>query len=181
MKTDNNNYTNKDISKINIALIGMPGSGKSTLGIILSKSLKKCFVDIDNEIEKQQKKSIPDIFKEYGENYFRDVESSVICKIASDKNLVISCGGGAVIRDINMQSIKETSLVIYIKRDINNLSMEGRPLSKDIEALKIIETNREPLYNKYCDIQVDNNNSVEETIKKILSILEEKYGIRSVK
>ena len=161
-------------SKSNIVLIGMPGCGKTTLGKILSEKLNIQFVDLDQKIEEKANKAIPDIFKEFGEQYFRKLENEVCKEVSKKNNQVISCGGGIVINENNMLNLKQNGLVVYITRDIDKLATNNRPLSKNIDALKEIKNIREPLYIKYSDLQVDNNEDINNAVNKIIEEIEKK-------
>jgi len=114
----------------NIVLIGMPGSGKSSIGIEAAKRLGRTFVDMDAEIEKAEKTTIPDIFASKGEKYFRDVEKSIIANFGKEKSLVIATGGGAVLFSENYHSLKQNGKIYLIDRPIDMLATNGRPLSK---------------------------------------------------
>jgi shikimate dehydrogenase len=158
----------------NIVLIGMPGSGKSTLGKMISKKFNKPFVDIDNEIVKSERTGIPSIFENHGENYFRNLETETIKKVAKESRQVISVGGGAVLRPENVDALKQNGLIIWIKRDIESLSIKGRPLSKDINALHEIYAKRKDLYEKYSDLEITNNGKVGHAVGELC----EKIGKR---
>ncbi len=140
----------------NIVLIGMPGSGKSTIGKILADKTSMTFVDMDDEIIKKTGKSIPQIFEEVGELGFRDIESEVAKELGKEHGLIIATGGGAILRPENIDALKQNSLVVYIKRPIEALSTNGRPLSKDLETLRQIEKDRIPIYEAAADIIYDN-------------------------
>ena len=141
----------------NIVLIGMPGSGKSTIGRIIAEKTGKTLVDMDEEIIKKAGKSIPEIFEEVGEPGFRDIESEVAAELGKQRGLVIATGGGAVLRDENIYALRQNSLIIHIMRPVDSLPMDGRPLSKDIDALRAMETVRMPIYETVSDITFDNS------------------------
>lgn len=145
----------KDMS--NIILIGMPGSGKSTLGKKIASSLNREIIDTDEEIVKLSNMTIPDIFQKYGEEYFRKIEADVARKCGGLSGKVIATGGGIVTNPNNFYSLKQNGILYYVKRDINNLSTKGRPLSKDLNHLKEMEKIRAPLYEKFADKTIDNN------------------------
>lgn len=141
----------------NIVLIGMPGCGKTTIGRIISEKTGKEFVDMDDEIVKKAGKPIPEIFEEVGEPGFRDIESQVAAELGKQRGLVIATGGGAILREENVYALKQNSLMIHIKRPLEELAMKGRPLSKDIEALRKMEAVRMPIYEAAADMTIDNS------------------------
>lgn len=161
--------------KYNMALIGMPGSGKSTIGKILSKKLKLNFIDLDEYIEQQEGISINEIFKK-GENYFRDIETKCIKSIKNIKNCVIATGGGVVLREENIKVLKTNSIIIFLDRSlsniIDNIDISKRPLLKDnINKLYKIYDDRCDLYKSYADFIV-NNEEITTTIDLIVHYLE---------
>lgn len=166
-------YKNLLIQRKNIVLIGMPSSGKTTIGNLLSEELNRQFIDIDSKIVEKIGMSIAEYFKEYGEEKFRDIETEVCKEISHLSNLVISTGGGCIKRKENMNYLKLNGTIIFIERDIEKLSVDpSRPLSTSLETLKTMYNERYPLYKKYSDIIIYNNEEiekcVEETIKKFL-------------
>ncbi|MEI3090335.1 MAG: shikimate kinase [Oscillospiraceae bacterium] len=116
-------------------LVGMPGSGKSVIGRAAAKALGREFFDADEEIEKRLQKSIPEIFAERGEAFFRRAESEVVAELAKKSGAVISTGGGAVKIAANVNALKGNGRMFYLKRSTGKLAREGRPLSKDRAAL----------------------------------------------
>jgi len=106
----------------NIAIIGMPGSGKTTIGRKLSENLSGyVFVDTDFEIEKDSGMTIEDIFKNKGEEYFRNLENKKIKELCQNKNRIISLGGGAFEINENKQILLDNSIVIYLKTDVDSI------------------------------------------------------------
>lgn len=146
----------------NIILIGMPGCGKSTLGKLIAKETNREFMDTDEEIVKEAKISIPEIFEKYGEEHFRTLESEIALKCGSLSGKVIATGGGIVTKERNLYALKQNSTIYYIKRDTDKLSMKGRPLSKDRERLYEMEKERTPLYERFADKIIDNNGDITE-------------------
>lgn len=140
--------------QINIVLIGMPGSGKTSLGQILSKNMNRKFFDIDNEFVKKYG-NIEKFFNKYGEDEFRKKESQIIKEISKSNSLIISCGGGVIEKDINYYYLKENSIIVNVKRDLENLEIEGRPLSKKYD-LDFLYNKRKDLYDKFKDFEVYN-------------------------
>ncbi|MDL2287489.1 AAA family ATPase [Eubacteriales bacterium OttesenSCG-928-G02] len=157
----------------NIVLIGMPGCGKTTAGKILAQKTKRKWLDSDVLIALHMEKSIADIFKQYGENKFREIESNVIADISKNQSTLISLGGGAVLDKENMTAIKQNGIIIYIKRDIEKLTALDRPLIKNNpENLKLLYEARKPLYEKYADFTIDGNGTSENTANLILEVID---------
>ena len=151
----------------NIILIGMPGCGKSTIGRLLAEKSGKIFVDADAEIEKLAKKSIPQIFAEDGEDAFRALESRVLEKLGKQSGLVIATGGGCVTRQENYPLLHQNGTIFWLKRALDKLPTEGRPLSIDLEAMYRV---RAPMYAAFADMTVDNNGDAAATAETILEV-----------
>lgn len=143
----------------NLVLIGMPGSGKTTVGKILAEQTGKRFVDMDQEIETRAGMSIPDIFDQFGEGRFRDMESETATDLGKEHGLVIATGGGAVLRPENVDALRQNGTIIHLIRPVSALSTDGRPLSKDIETLRAMEEERMPIYEAAADVTFDNGES----------------------
>ncbi len=159
--------------KINIVLIGMPGSGKSTIGKMLSEKLNKEFIDLDQEIVKKEKETINEIFKNKGEKYFRTLETNVIQEQSLKFNAVIATGGGTVLREENMNLLKSNSIVIYLMRNLNDISINAeRPLLTNRSQLQELYNQRHSLYCRYADVCI-NNTTCKDTITKIINYYNE--------
>ena len=156
----------------NIVLIGMPGSGKTTIARALAHEIGKVFVDVDAEIVKEVGMTIPNIFAEYGESGFRDIESRVVSRVCKESNCVIATGGGCIMRDANDPLLKQNGVVFWIQRDVNLLATDGRPLSKTTSLAEMYNI-RKPKYEKFCDHRIANDSTVENAVKKILNLLKE--------
>ncbi len=157
--------------KRNIVLIGMPGSGKTTVGKALAESLGKTFTDTDDIITEEYG-SISDIFAEKGEAFFRDIEAVSIKRVALQNGLVIATGGGAVLRQENVHYLKKNSVVFFLDRPLEDIiPTEDRPLSRDFDALKKRYEERYDIYLSACDerIVIDGNvqNAVAEIMEKL--------------
>lgn len=141
----------------NIVLIGMPGTGKSIIGKLLAELTGKTLQDTDAKIEEEAEMTIPEIFEKEGEAGFRDRESAVCKKLGKERNLIIATGGGAILRPENIDALRQNGTLVHITRSIDKLPTRGRPLSKNIEALKKMEAQRMPLYKSAADITFRNN------------------------
>lgn len=162
-----------------IVLIGMPGSGKTTIGKILSKKLGLKHVDIDKYIEKSTGKTIAEIFKE-GEEVFRRLEKETVNKFSKEKGIVISTGGGTIKNYSNIKALKENGIIIFIDRPIENIAanvnLGNRPLLKDgVDRLYDLYDERYELYKKYSDFQIANDDSLEEAVIRIINIISNGY------
>lgn len=151
---------------LNLILVGMPGSGKSRVGRALARRMKRPFVDVDEEIVRRAGKSIPEIFSEDGEAAFRDLEHRAICDICREKGAVIATGGGAVLREDNVRAMRQNGRVLMLLRELDKLSMDGRPLSKSREELRAMWLRREPKYRAAADAVIDNNAAPETAVAR---------------
>lgn len=167
-------YTIKQSTR-NIVFIGMPGCGKTTVGKIVSSKLNKKFVDLDEYIEYKEGRNIPQIFKENGEKYFRNLESTAVLEISSMKNIIISTGGGVIKDRNNILNLKKNGIVIFIDRPlehiISDVDIKNRPLLKNgTSQIKRIFNDRYELYKEYSDFVVENVSNLDELIDKVISI-----------
>ena len=161
-------------SKKNIVLIGMPGAGKSTIGVLLAKSLNYDFLDADLLIQKQYDKKLYEIINEVGIDEFLNIEDNVISNI-DRSGTVIATGGSAVYGKNAMKHLKENGLVVYLKLScveiinrISNITTRGIAMKKGKTIFDIYEE-RVPLYELYADIIIDAENlNIEETVSKVV-------------
>ena len=158
----------------NIVLIGMPSSGKSLIGKDLAILTGKNFVDLDKEYEKQYSTTPKSDIETYGEKYFRDRESNVV-KNLKEGGLVIATGGGVIKRENNMDALKRNGVIVYLDRALEKLEVSGRPLSKK-EGVEKLYLERKPLYEKYADIVVKNDDMPENVAKEVLNQYEKSIG-----
>ena len=149
------------LSKENIVLTGMPGCGKTTIGKALAKELNKEFIDIDDEIVKETGKPITEIFAEGGEELFRNIETQVIKRFSALQNCVISTGGGAILKEINIDFLKENGRIFYIDRPLEFLvTTDDRPLSSNREMLKKRFEERKDIYEATADFKLRAGNDI---------------------
>ena len=158
---------------LNIALVGMPSCGKSTLPPA-GKQLGRPLVDLDEEIVKADGRSIPDIFAAEGEEGFRAKEAAQIARFGKEKGLVLSCGGGAVKRTENVRALRQNGVVLFIDRPVEALAVGGnRPLSSSAEALRTMEAQRRPLYLAAADAVISNTGTLAEALAAAQEALDE--------
>lgn len=160
--------------KRNIVLIGLTGCGKTTVGERLSHELGMPLVDTDALIEETYG-PIPELF-ENGEEYFREAESKIVSRIASLDGVIISTGGGVVLREGNIRELKKNGVIFFIDRPVayiaESIDCSGRPLLKNgPQVLHELAEKRYPLYKAFCDYHVVSDNNLSNTVNTILEIL----------
>lgn len=156
----------------NIVLIGMPGCGKTTIGTLLAEKLGRTLADADEKIIALAGKSIPDIFAQDGEPTFRDWETKALTELGKQSGLVIATGGGCVTQKRNYPLLHQNGYLVWLERDCSVLPTDGRPLSQANDLGKMYAA-RKPLYEAFADIRVENTDTPEKTVQKILDALEE--------
>lgn len=160
----------------NILLIGMPGSGKSTIGRMLSSKLGYNFIDADAEFEEYIGISPADYIECFGVPRFRKEESEVLSQFRKCTRTVISLGGGVVEIPENEELLRAAGLIVYIKRDLDKLARGGRPITaaKGVEQLY---AERHEKYEKWAQITVDNDSDLNSAVNSILkSVLPKEAG-----
>ena len=151
----------------NLVLIGMPGSGKTTLAALAAQALGKPMVDLDREIEKIAG-PIPEIFARQGEEGFRNMEAEVIRRFGRESGLVIAAGGGAILRRDNVRALRQNGIIAWIRRPLEALAREGRPLSAGgDEALRAMEQARTPLYAACADFVLENCGTPQDAARQL--------------
>ncbi|MFA7659931.1 MAG: shikimate kinase [Anaerovoracaceae bacterium] len=143
----------------NLVLIGISGSGKTVMGKRLAHRLSREFIDLDSLIQEREGLSIPQIFEERGEEGFRRAETEAVKAVSGCRGAIIACGGGAVLKEINMELLSQNGTILFMNRRIQDIlsrvNLENRPLlSKTPEKLHEQYRERLPLYEKYGDLQV---------------------------
>lgn len=144
----------------NIILIGMPGAGKSTIGVVLAKALGYKFIDSDLVIQEKEGKLLHEIISESGDEGFRKIENKINTSI-NDTNAVIATGGSVIYGSEAMSHFQKTGIIIYLKHSyeeieqrLGDLSKRGVTIKKG-QTLKDLYNERTPLYEKYADIVID--------------------------
>jgi shikimate dehydrogenase len=150
----------------NLILVGMPGSGKTTVGSLLAVSLGRPFYDADGEIEKKLGCSIPAFFAQRGEAAFRAVETEVLAELGKRSGCVIATGGGCVTRGENYDLLHQNGEIIWLRRSLTELPVEGRPVSQS-RSLPELYREREPAYRRFADFCVENEAAPEAAVEKI--------------
>lgn len=154
----------------NIVIIGMPGSGKSTVSAMLAEKLGRQVEDADVLIAQKAGMSITEIFATQGESGFRKLETEVLAEVGKKSGLVISTGGGCVTVPDNYRLLHQNGIIVWIKRDTKKLARDGRPisLSSDMDRLY---SSRRSFYECFADLTVDNNGDIKDTVNAITEMI----------
>ena len=166
-------------SKKNIVLLGMMGSGKTTLGKIISKKLNRKFIDVDNEIEIEEGMKISDMFQKKGEDFFRKIEEKISLQFLKKTSSVISLGGGDCINKNIQNEVLRNQISIWLKWDNKNLINRIKNSKKRPLAMQLNDNDLDKLINKRSKIYAKakfhikcDKLSKEEIIKKIINLYE---------
>lgn len=152
--------------RTNIVLVGMPGCGKTTVGQELAALSGRPLVDLDGEIVRRAGRSIPDIFRDEGEEAFRALEAQVLADVCAKDGQVIATGGGSVLREDNRAALRRTGRVYFLRRELVLLPRDGRPLSQAGNLAEMYRARR-PLYQAAADVVIDNSVALEQTAQLI--------------
>ena len=165
--------------KSSIAIIGFMGVGKTVVGEVLAKKLNKQFVELDLLVEQKAGKSIPDIFQQDGEIAFRELEIEVTKQVSEHKNQVIACGGGLVLNKINIDRLKQDSVVVYLTASPGVILKrvvadgEGRPLlnvTDPSQTIRELLRFRKPFYERAADTKIDTSKmDVDSVVEQIMN------------
>ncbi len=170
----------------NIFLIGFMGAGKSTVAADLKNKLQMERLEMDEMIVKKQGMSIPEIFEKYGEDYFRDLESHLLVEIQKEKQAIVSCGGGAVIKDENVQTMKENGYIVLLTAEPETIyervkDNTDRPIlnnNMNVEFIAELMAKRKERYLSVADVIVATD---EKNVGEICEeIVEKLKGMESV-
>jgi shikimate kinase len=171
--------------KSNIALIGFMAVGKSAVGKLLAEKTGKAFVEVDSLIEQKAGKPVSRIFKEEGEIVFREYEIELIKEVSKQKNLVLACGGGIVLNTINIDRLKQESVLIWLTASVPSIlerlktTGDTRPLitGKDREnQVRSLFNYRQPFYERAAEMQVDTSDL---TVKQVADYIMAKLKINA--
>lgn len=161
----------------NIVLIGMPTSGKTTAAAMLGEMTGKEVAEMDDETAAELGMPIAQCFAEKGEEFFRRAETETARRHRAGEGKIISCGGGIVKREINMKYLGENGIIVWLDRAPKNLfPTVTRPLSSTLEQIAELYEERVSLYEKYCDVVIDNNRTLSEAAEEIIR----KTGVKKV-
>ena len=155
--------------RCNIVLIGMPSAGKTSIASLTAARCGKRYIDMDDVIVETAGRSIPEIFAEEGEEGFRQRERDAAAQLGTANGTIISCGGGVIKNEANMDALRQNGVVFFIDRDLSQLisTDSNRPLSSSKEALAEMYAQRIGLYRRYADVIVDNNGDIETAAEAI--------------
>jgi shikimate dehydrogenase len=160
----------------NIVVIGMPGCGKTSIGVALAKRLCREHIDMDDEILRMAGQSPADIIVQRGEAAFRAIESEACRQLGKRTGLVISTGGGVVTREENLAPLRQNGMLVFIERALDALETHGRPLSGGKDAVLALYEARLPLYLRFADASIRNDKGIEDAAKEIAEVFHEAFG-----
>ena len=155
----------------NLILIGMPGCGKTTVGKLLSQAAGKAFCDTDAMVEASAGTTIPAIFASQGETAFRDMETAAVKEAGKQLSAVIATGGGSVLREENRAALQQNGVMIYLRKDLSQLARDGRPLSKDAEAVRKLYEERKSIYETFADYIIDVDDDPQITTERVITCI----------
>lgn len=154
-------------SALNLILVGMPGCGKSSLGRLTAQWLGRRFIDLDQEIALRAGKSIPEIFQTDGEARFREMETQAMQAFGKLSGAVIATGGGGVLREENVRAMRQNGRVCFVRRALETLPRDGRPLSSSESAVERLWRERREKYLAVSDFTIENNDTLQTAVQRI--------------
>ncbi len=159
---------------LSIALIGLSYSGKTTLAKEFANKYGFNYIDTDEEIEKLTSLKIRDIFKNHGEDYFREIESKIVKDVSLLNHSIISLGGGVILNKENIINLASNCVIVHLTRDVKQIKLnDDRPLIKDKDDLVSLNKKRYLLYEQYSDVTIINNGTIEDATNKIKEVFNE--------
>lgn len=154
----------------NIVIIGMPGSGKTTVSTMLAEKLGRKIFDTDTMVAEKAGITIPEIFAAQGEAGFRRLETEATAEVGKLSGNIISTGGGVVTVAENYELLHQNGVIVWIERDTNKLARDGRPISLSSDLNELYAA-RLPLYDRFADIKADNNGDINDTVNAIMEMI----------
>lgn len=154
----------------NIVIIGMPGSGKTTVSTMLAERLGRKIFDTDTMVSEKAGVTIPEIFAAQGEAGFRRLETEATAEVGKLSGNIISTGGGVVTVAENYELLHQNGVIVWIERDTNKLARDGRPISLSSDLNELYAA-RLPLYDRFADIKADNNGDINDTVNAIMEMI----------
>lgn len=154
----------------NIVIIGMPGSGKTTVSTMLAEKLGRKILDTDTIVSENAGMTIPEIFAVQGEAGFRRLETEATAEVGKLSGNIISTGGGVVTVAENYELLHQNGVIVWIERDTNKLARDGRPISLSSDLNELYAA-RLPLYDRFADIKADNNGDINDTVNAIMEMI----------
>lgn len=154
----------------NIVIIGMPGSGKTTVSTMLAEKLGRKIFDTDTIVSENAGMTIPEIFAAQGEAGFRRLETEATAEVGKLSGNIISTGGGVVTVADNYGLLHQNGVIVWIERDTNKLARDGRPISLSSDLNELYAA-RLPLYDRFADIKADNNGDINDTVNAIMEMI----------
>lgn len=167
----------------NIALIGFMGSGKTTVSKVLAEYLALPLIDVDEYIVKKNGMAIADIFQKYGEDYFRDLETEAVKEISKEKGIVLSCGGGTVLREENVKILKENGVIVLLQATPETIynrvkNSNARPIlngNMNVQYISQLMEKRRTCYETAADMTiVTDKKGVDDIAREIIEKTVEK-------
>lgn len=164
---------------VNIVLIGMSGVGKTEKGKYIARKMDKDFIDTDFAITVKEGLSIDEIFTNYGEEHFRNIEEEIIKQVSQIESIVISTGGGIILRESNIECLKSNGFIVYLESEVGTIvknlinSKTIRPLLKDspdlYQSVYKLYQSRKRLYQSYSDLIINvEDKSIDDVCKEVL-------------
>lgn len=153
---------------LNVVLVGMPGCGKSSLGAAVAEAMGRRFADCDAIVAERAGMPIPEIFARFGEARFRELETQALAELCRESGCVIATGGGSILRAENVRAMRQNGRVCFIRRALEDLPRDGRPLSSASgDAVRRLWAQRREKYAAAADYAVDNNAALADAVKRI--------------